>query len=640
MTFTQTTYDDLVDRALAAAKAYTAGDPILSDAEFDDIVDQIVEVERSNPLLVLRADSPTQIVGAGEAGSTRHAHPMLSLSKITDMEKAVSTAKGMGTSLLAQLKLDGVSMSLEYRDGTLWQALTRGDGESGEDVTETMVNLPTVPEHLYNNFTGFVRGEVVIHRDELPKGLKNARNGAAGSINHKDPKIAAKRNCRFYAFDVLGSDDQSAAGALLDAKAWGFVLAPTAVVQEVSSSIAAMMAHRDHVPYDCDGVVIKVANYAQRVKMGNRSNSPRWAFAFKTAGETAQAKVLGLVTQVGKSGTIGLVYELEPTDLGGTTISRATAHNMSEVRRHGVMIGDTVTIRRAGEVIPRVECVTDPSSRTGAETRIETPTRCPGCDSLLQEFGNSFQLRCTGDDCSGTLVRRLTHWAGRSAADIDAVGPSFIEAMVDAGLLSSVADFYRLKRLDLLRLEGVEDGRATKFLDSIEKSKHVGMRRALIGLAIPSAGEGTAERLCRHFTSVEEVAQAELPRLASLDDIGVVVASSIVEFFDRPATKATLEELRSCGVSLDRLAEDAPLEISGMEGEFVGKKVCVTGALSVSRDAFHELLKQAGATIVKSVSGKTDILVIGKAVGKNKTDAAKKHSVRVITEEEARKYLP
>ncbi len=420
----------------------------------------------------------------------------------------------------------------------------------------------------------------------------------------------------------------------------GFATIPTVAVtgtREAWQATQQLLAME--TPYLTDGVVGKVRDQKLRKKLGSTSTAPRWAFAYKVAGETAQAKVLGLTVQVGKSGTIGLVYNIEPTDLAGTTISRITAHNMSEVRRLDVMIGDVVTIRRAGDVIPFCAGVSDPAQRTGEEVRIETPTRCPACESLLQEFGNSGQLRCTGDDCVGTRARRLVHWASRLAADIDAIGPSWVEKFVEEGLLQTPADFYSLTGTQLVRFDNMGESRVNQFLTSIESSKQLGMRRALIGLSIPNASSGTAERLCRHFTSVEEVAQAELPRLASLEDIGVVVASSIVEFFDRPATKATLEELRSCGVVLDRLPEDAPLEISAASGTLAGKTVAITGKLTVDRGFFKRSLEQSGARVVGSVSSRCSILIVGDNVGTNKINSARKHGTAVMTEEEIRKMM-
>lgn len=410
--------------------------------------------------------------------------------------------------------------------------------------------------------------------------------------------------------------------------------------KEAFACAVKFMENRDKIPFDMDGAVIKAElTQEEREKIGRTSTAPKWLIAYKVSGETAQARITGLKTQVGKSGTIGLVYTVEPTDLAGTTISRLTAHNMSEVRRLGVMIGDMVTIRRMGDVIPGVVCVTDPSARTGDEARIETPTRCPACDSLLEEFGTKMQLRCTGEDCTGTLVRRLIHWAGRSAADMDAVGPSWIEQWVEAGLLASPSDFYKLSRLDIMPFSNMGDGRATKFLDSIEQAKQLGMRRCLVGMSIPQAGSGTAERLTKRFDTVEAVANASLVELMSVDDLGIVVASSIHEFFQRESTKRLISELREMGVNLDRLPEDAPLELSSMEGELVGKAICITGKTTVPRSELAEELKAAGAKVVSGVSSKTDILVCGTGVGAGKTNAAKKHGTKVVTEEEIRKLL-
>jgi len=630
---------DVAEAMLANEAYYGSGEPLMSDDRFDALVDRIQLYERENPDDI-SPQSPTQVVGSvplrGE-NVTRHAYPMLSLSKITDLDKARQRAREITGDLLVQLKLDGVSMSLEYRDGSLLRALTRGDGASGEDVTAAMRLLPSIPTELAAEFTGFVRGEVVIHVDELPAGLKNARNGAAGSINHSDPAVAARRKCRFYAFDVLGDGLTDTGSALEAVKEMGFTLAPTvrATANDVHRTITAMLGVRAQIPYEADGVVVKAALYSTRDRMGQRTNSPRWAFAFKTASETAQARVTGLKHQVGKSGSIGLVYTIEPTDLAGTTISNITAHNFSEIRRLDVRKGDVVTIRRAGDVIPFCECVTDPTQRDGTEEVFEMPTQCPGCSAPLETYGTKNQLRCTGDDCTPQLVRRLVHWASRKAADIDGLSTDLIEKLVEREYLESVVDFYYLE-LDHFVEIGRSHDFAVKMLTEIEKSKNLGMRRALIGLSIPQASEGSAARLCKEFGRVEAVANASVGELASVPDVGLVVASSIHDFFKSSTVDV---DLRAAGVNLERLPEDAPLEFTGAEGGFSGLTVVVTGALSVSRDDFKALLTQHGAKVVGSVSGKTDVLVAGQNVGAAKTSKAKQLGVKVVDEQTARAMM-
>ncbi len=640
----QRTYTALVEDARAASDAYY-NDPensVLPDDQFDALVDDIAKIEAMYPSIISPL-SPTQVVG-GAAGSTRHDHPMLSLHKETDLDKAVEMAKDLQANVLVQMKLDGVSMSLEYRDGELVQALTRGDGEAGEPVTETMRLLPSVPEYLDNNFTGFVRGEVVIHKDELPEGLANARNGAAGSINHKDPKVAAQRNCRFYAFDVLGGDYDRTSTALAHLKQLGFTLAPTIMLPRdtgrvvYANRINEVLAHRSSLPYLTDGIVVKADEYEARDRLGTRSNSPKWAFAVKVPAPPFYSVVRDLEVAVGKSGQLGLRYVVDEVDSGLSKVTRATAHNMSEVRRLDVRRGDRVTMRLMGEVIPGIVCVTDPSQRTGEEEVFEAPTQCPSCGSAVEEFGTKMQLRCTGEECSGNLTRRISHWASKPAANIEALGPKWIEKLVDAGLVTSVTDLYRLNRLQLMRLEGMGDTLATKLLASIENSKQLGMRRAFIGLSVPGAGEGTAERLCKKFENLQHVVEAKLVDLMAAD-LGPVSATKVKEFFSRPSTLDTLMGLSTHGVDLSRRAEDAPLKLSE-DAAFSGKKVCVTGSLSCGREDFHKLLQtHGGAIIAKSVSSKTDYLVVGANVGKNKTDAAKKHGVEVITEETARKAM-
>lgn len=633
------TYTEMVKRADEASHKYynDALSATMPDAEYDALVDSIQSFEERYPDLI-SPDSPTQRVGAAPRGDTEaHPVPMLSLAKVTTEEQVRKFVRSfpVNTDFLVQPKLDGISMSLEYTDGALVRAMTRGDGRRGEEVTGKMIVLDTVPTNTGDNFTGVVRGEIVIHRDELSPRFKNTRNGVAGAVASSKVHDARDEGARFYAFDMPGYEGD-VTDFLLRA---GFTPAHSTryTAPDVYGAITKILDNRASLPFDIDGVVVKVKNPKVRALLEDRTNTPRWAIAFKRAGETVTTKLLDVHFQVGKSGALGIVAILQPADLMGTTISRATLHNPAIIRELGLMIGDTVTITRANDVIPRVLAVTDTSQRDGTEREITLPTQCPGCDEPLVETGNSGILKCTGEECFPQLVRRLVHWGSRKAADIDSVSTTWVEAFVENGLVEDIADFYEIQRSDLMGFENMGEGRATKFLDSIEASKNVGMRRALIGFAIPNASEGTAARLCKYFESVPALLEASYADLAAVEDVGMVVAQSLHTFFQNETNRDLILDLVDLGVNLNRLPEDAPLSLSDAEGmAFGGKTVVVTGTLTIPRDDFKALLVQNGAKMTGSVSKNTDFLVIGTNVGQAKITKAKALGTTVIDEETAR----
>lgn len=632
-------YNQLVDRAIEAEAPYRRGEPIMPDDAFDELVDGIHRMEIELLPEQLRPDSPTQRVGhAPMENALPHPVPMLSLSKVTkqeEVEKFLGTFP-KGTKFLVQTKLDGISMSLEYENGRLKRAMTRGDGRMGEDATEKMQLLSTVPVHLtlaptraITQFTGIIRGEVVIHRDELHPRFRNARNGVAGAVSSSRVQDALDYNARLYAFDVLGQDEP-----VRFLRGHGFTPAPSIEVDGplVWDAIQKLVTMRDEgqLPYEVDGVVVKVADPKVRASVEDRTNTPRWAIAFKTPAKPFYSTVLDLELNVGKSGQIGMRYRIAPADSGISTVEFATAHNFSEVARLDVRRGDKVTLRLMGDVIPGIVCVTDPTLRDGTETPFEKPTTCPRCDAPVEEFGTKQQLRCTGTDCVGTLNRRLEHWAGRKQANIDGLSTKMIEQLVEREYLENVADFYQLE-LDHFVEIGRSHDFAVKMLAAIDASKSVGMRRALVGFSIPNASEGTAERLCKEFESMDALLAASFGQLSGVKDVGVVVATSLHEFFQRPSTVETVGLMASLGVNLNRLPEDAPVSLADTEGmAFSGLTVVVTGVLPIPRDDFKALLVQNGAKMTGSVSKNTDVLVIGDNVGQAKITKAKQLGTKVI----------
>jgi DNA ligase (NAD+) len=494
-----------------------------------------------------------------------------------------------------------------------------------------------------------VRGEAVMLRSTFAaynaahpaRPLVNPRNGAAGTLRQKDATKATDRRLQFFAFDLHPAGPGDLEAALRDLGLQVPTMTHAAGADEAMAAIRAIEQGRAGSDADLDGAVLRLADPQAFAAAGARSNSPRGALAFKYAAEEKTTVLLDVVWDVGKIGKVAPVAVLEPVYVGGTTVRRATLANQEVIRARDVRIGDTVLVRRAGDVIPFVSAPLDPSRRTGAEREIEPPTTCPSCGSLLEEEGTGRELYCRATDtCPAQAVRRLIHWASRAAADMEAVGPTWIERLNDDGLLTTIPDFYGLTREELLAYDGMGDVGAQRMLDSIEASKGVGLRRALIGFAIRHAGEGVASRLCRAgFASVEAVAAASAEALMAVEDVGPAVAASLRAFFDRPETGRQIAQLRERGVNLDVLDEDRPARVAA-DAPLAGKTVVITGAMvdprsgeKIARPAFARLVERAGASVASSVSASTDMLICGANVGAAKTDKAQKLGVEVVDQD-------
>lgn len=641
----QDTYARLCVTITQAREAYyNTGTPIMDDAEFDALIERCEQLEAQYSSVLDTSASPLAKVGASVEIGTRHTIPMLSLAKVTDEKgvRAFIDSLPHGTLVVVQSKLDGVSMSLEYVNGSLRRAVTRGDGTQGEDVTHILSHLPSVPTSLPQPFTGIVRGEVVIHKDELPARFKNARNAVSGLLNYrtKTPTDAAKNNCRFYAFDVYSEEFDHATIGMQALKQLGFVLpehSSELTSGNVWDAINKVLDGRADLPYDIDGIVVKADSHRVREQLGNRSNSPRWAIAFKAASDTAATTLKNVTWQVGVSGFVTPVAELEPVDLGGVTISRASLHNQLQIQKLGIAINDIVTVKRAGDVIPQVVG----SLHTAEDSiQIAAPTECPECSGTLIVEGNSGQLKCVSFECPAQIVGRLSNWAKRDGADIDAIGPVFIELFSSRGLVRSPADFYFLSASDLSRLPRMGEGNVKRFLASIDASRACGMRRAIIGLSINMVGEGTAQRLCKHYESIEELASATYDELLAIEDIGPAVAMSITAAFSSDYYRTQIQRLRDGGVSLDRLPEDGPRAVPSGSGPFAGKRVAITGTLWTGRTEIVRMIESAGAVFDKSVSSKTDILIIADpSSSSSKAKAARDKGVLLMGSSEAQQLL-
>ncbi len=638
---------ELADRIVVLRDAYYRGSPSVADAEYDAVEDELRGLIEANPELA-PDPNPLEQVGAPAVlhAPVRHSRPMLSLEKATKPEQvAAFFGRFPGQPVAVMPKLDGLSLALVYENGRLARAVTRGDGTTGDDVTPLVKALTDgVPQRVDAPGRVEVRGEAVMLRSTFAaynaahpdKPLINPRNAAAGTLRAKDPATVAERRLTFFAFDL----DAEAAEADLERglTTLGFTAADMRHCDDAEAAqavIGTIEEQRNDLDYDLDGAVLRLADRDAYAAAGTRSSSPRGALAFKFAAEEKTTVLSDVVWDVGKTGKIAPVAWLEPVFVGGTTVTRATLANQEVIRARGIRIGDTVLVRRAGDVIPFVAGVLDASKRTGAEREIVPPTECPSCAQALTEQGNSRELFCTNVACPAQTVRRLIHWASRAAADIDAIGQVWIERLAEAAILEHPSDFYALTKERLLEFDRIGEVSATRMIESIDASRQVGLRRALIGLAIPMASEGTAARLCRAgFGSLEDVVDAGVERLVAVEDIGPKVATSLVEHLTR--LRPELERLRDRGVSLDVREEDLPPVVAA-GAPLEGKTVVITGAISdprsgekVARPTFQRLCEKAGATAASSVSASTDVLITGAGVGAAKLTKAEKFEVEVV----------
>jgi DNA ligase (NAD+) len=627
---------------------YGTGDSPLPDAEFDAMKDELAALVAEHPELE-PADSPLDKVNAPArlAGPTiRHARPMLSLAKATTEEQVRAFCDRFpGQAFRVSEKLDGLSVSAVYEDGELDYVATRGTGEIGELVTDKIAHvLPGLPRRIAGRGRVEVRGEAVMARstwqaynDAHPdKPLTNPRNGAAGTLMQKDPEAAAAagRLLRFFAFGA----DRDGTPVDLPEGIDGAAQAVCADGDAVIAAVQAIGARRDGLDYDIDGAVVRLDDPGAFDAAGFNSAEPRGAIAFKYPPEERTTKLLAVEWPVGKVGRVPPRARVAPVFVGGVTVENITLHNPRLIRERDLRLGDTVAVVRRGDVIPFAgrAIVED---RDGTEQVIVPPTHCPSCGSELEIRGTGEERWCLNLQCPAQVTRRLMHWASRAAADMEGVGDVWIEKLADDGLLQRRSDFYKLTTEQLIGYERMGEVSAAKMVDSIEGSKGLGLRRALIGLAIPMASEGTAKRLClAGYERLEDVMAAPYEDLVAIRDIGPKVAESLVSFFAREDIVAEVAELRALGVDLDVLDEDRPVDVAAAgDSPLKGATVVVTGAFThgvtgakISRPDLTRLVEQAGATAASSVSSSTTYLLTGANVGAAKTDKAAKLGVDVV----------
>jgi DNA ligase (NAD+) len=638
---------------------YATGDSPLPDAEFDALKDELAALVAEHPQLE-PADSPLGKVNApGQlTGPTiRHARPMLSLAKATTEEQVRAfCGRFAGQVFRVSEKLDGLSLSIVYVDGRLDYVATRGNGAVGELVTDKVRHvIPGLPHELGVGGRVELRGEAVMQRSTWrayntahpDKTLTNPRSGAAGTLMQKDPQAAAAagRLLRLFAFGAE-RDGVPIDGAQLD----GIDEAAKVVcggADEVVAAIERIGERRDDLDYEIDGAVVRLHDPASFDAAGFNSAEPRGAVAFKFPPEERTTKLLAVEWPVGKVGRVPPRARVAPVFVGGVTVENITLHNPRLIRERDLRVGDTVAVVRRGDVIPFAgrAIVAD---RDGSEREIVSPTHCPSCDCELEIRGVGEERWCLNLQCPAQATRRLMHWASRAAADMEGVGAVWIERLADDGVLRRRSDFYRLSAERLLGYERMGEISVRNVVDSIEGSKSLGLRRALIGLAIPMASDGTAKRLClAGYERIEDVMAASVDELVAIRDIGPKVAESLVSFFAREEIQAEIRELREHGVLLDVLAEDRPVHVAAAaDSPLKGATVVVTGAFThgmtgakISRPELTRLVEQAGASAASSVSATTRFLLAGANVGAAKTDRAAKLGVEVVDQDQLWAWL-
>lgn len=637
---------------------YVDATPEITDFEFDALLKELEALENQFPSL-RTPDSPTQRVG-GEPiegfQTVEHLVPMLSIDNTYNDEELRAFDERVRRGLEAdsvdyvvEPKLDGVAISLRYEDGVLTRAATRGDGYRGDDVTGNVRTIRSLPLRIEGEAPGTleVRGEVMMRYPELARinrvraehgeaPLANPRNSTAGTLKLLDPKQVAQRRLEIYLYDIAPTADVQLTShwdTLKRLERYGLPVNPhytkCTSLAEVLHVIRDWETRRAGLDYEIDGMVVKVNDLTQRRRLGATSKSPRWVIAYKYPAQIARTRLHKITVQVGKSGALTPVANLEPVLLAGTTVKRATLHNFEELERKDVREGDTVEIQKAGEIIPQVLRFV-PELRPAKATRFPVPTTCPVCDGEVHKDPEGAYLRCVNAGCPAQLKERIEHFAGRRAMDIEGLGPSLVEQLVDKRLVTDFADLYALSKETLVDLERFGDKSAGNLLQALEASKSRPLSRLLNGLGIRHVGGHTAEVLADHYGTMEALMAAPVEELREIYEIGAVVAASVHDFFSEPHNRMLLDKLRDAGVTMH---EGASAESSGPR-PLEGMTIVVTGTLqNYSRDEIQDRIKKLGGRPSGSVSKKTDYVVAGENAG-SKLEKARSLGVRVLTETE------
>ena len=650
---------------------YVLDDPEISDAEFDRLMNELKQLEAERPELIT-PDSPTQRVGGKpREGFVKvpHSVPMLSLDnaysedELRSWERRVHELSGRkDIEYVCELKLDGMSLALRYEGGKLARGITRGDGSTGEDVTSNVRTVRSVPlsvpfdklkkAGIPADFE--VRGEMLMPLESFRKmneerekhGLSlfaNPRNATAGTVRQLEPSITAQRRLDFFSYILIANSvpgdarPTSAQWDTLNAlDSAGFKVNPRRALasnfDEVWNFIGEWEEKRESLPYEIDGVVIKVNSTAMQRQLGFTGKAPRWAIAFKYAARGGITQIEDILIQVGRTGKLTPVAALKPVPIGGTTVSRATLHNMDEIERLGVKIGDWVEVERGGDVIPKVTKVIDDKDHPRGRKLFHMPEKCPVCGGHVVRAEGEADHRCVNQKCPAKLRESILHFASRGVMNIDGMGDALVNQLTDRKIVKDVADIYQLTKADLLKLERMGEKSAENVLREIQNSKKLPLERVIYGLGIRFVGERTAQFLAEHFGEMSAIEKAGEEELQQVEEVGPRIAKSIVEFFAEPKNRELVEELRAAGLTMRGKKKERGTKLAG-------KTFVLTGTLpTYSRDEARKMIEDAGGKVTGSVSKKTDYVVAGADAG-SKLDKAKELGVTVIDEEAMRELL-
>ncbi|MFQ6084412.1 MAG: NAD-dependent DNA ligase LigA [Candidatus Aminicenantia bacterium] len=641
---------------------YVLDKPEISDAEYDQLMEELKSLEEQFPELIT-PDSPTQKIGAPpreEFGKVRHLAPMLSLDsslkekEIEDFDRRVKRELSVDAiEYVVEPKFDGLSVELVYENGLYVRGSTRGDGYEGEDVTENLKTVRPVPLRLREGKRKVpeslaVRAEVVmkvkdfekLNEEMVVKGespFANPRNAASGSLRQLDSKITAQRKLDIFFYDILhikGDSFNTQWEALNTLPEWGLKVSSEVGkcknIKEVQDYHQQMVAKREKLEFEIDGIVIKVNQLEYHSQLGTKTRSPRWAIAYKFEPREEVSRVKDIVAQVGRTGIITPVAVLEPVRVGGVTVTRATLHNQDEIDKKDIRIGDKVVVIRAGDVIPEIKGRVPVEGEKRRE-KYHLPDKCPVCGAEVVREGAYY--RCTGGlSCPAQLKESLRHFASKGAMNIEGLGKKLVEKFVEEDIIRTPVDLYKLKKEDIEHLEGMGDKSARNLLEAIEKSKEIGFARFLYALGIPLVGEHLARVLAHHYPSIEQLAKAPEEELMEINEIGPESAHSIVKFFQQKGNREVIEGLKKAGVRFKKIEREKPEKLAGLKFVFTGKLE------SFSRDEAEKIVEELGGRASSSVSRETDYLVVGEDPG-SKFDKAKKLGVKILSEEEFKKLI-
>jgi DNA ligase (NAD+) len=645
---------------------YALDDPEISDTEFDQLMNELKKLETEHPALIT-PDSPTQRVGGQpREGVVKapHSSPMLSLDNtynvddLRDWERRVHELSGRrDIDYVCELKLDGMSLALIYENGKLVRGITRGDGTIGEDVTLNVRTVRSVPLSISKEklkASGIpadfeVRGEMLMpiaafkrmNEEREEKGLSlfaNPRNATAGTVRQLDASITAERRLDYFSYALLkdGRTYFDRHWKTLDAlDTAGFKVNSSRKLakdfDEVWRFIEQQETRREKLPYEIDGIVVKVDRTALQDELGYTGKAPRWAIAYKYAARSGITQIEDILVQVGRTGKLTPVAALKPVPIGGTTVSRATLHNMDEIERLGVKIGDFVEVERGGDVIPKVTRVVEDKQHPRGHKLFHMPEKCPVCGTHVVRTEGEVDYRCVNANCPAKLRETILHFASRGVMNIEGMGDALVNQLTERGLVKNVADIYKLSKDNLLSLERMGDKSAQNVLDEIEASKKLALERVIYGLGIRMVGERTAQFLAEHFGSMDDLMNASEEELQNVTEVGPRIANSIIEFFREPSNRKLIDRLRASGLTFTGKKKERGTKLAG-------KTFVLTGTLTRPRDLVRKTLEDAGGRVAGSVSKKTDYVVAGADAG-SKLDKANELGVRVISEKEMEQLL-